>query len=209
MKNGRTFKAVYLNGDMTPIEQAESYGFAYSLDRNGLPAEGASVRFGWSESGLHVFAELEDSFIVAQNTCDEQLHYEYGDVFELFVKPLAQPYKWEMYATPLGNKSTLFFPNWPTALTPCECMNNHRFRGLEVSVDETSMGWNAHMFVPATQLTALGAGWGDDTKWTVFCGRYNYNSEDLADPEFSMAPALSTTNYHLTDEYARLSLLPS
>jgi len=62
------------------------------------------------------------------------------------------------------------------------------------------------MFVPSAQLTALGAGWGDDTEWTVFCGRYNYSSEDLEDPELSMAPALSATDYHLTAEYARLVL---
>jgi hypothetical protein len=89
-----------------------------------------------------------------------------------------------------------------------EGLTNHDFRTLEVSVEETGNGWNARMFVPASQLIALGAGWGDGTEWTVFCGRYNYNSEDLADPELSMVPALSATNYHLTDEYARLLLRP-
>jgi hypothetical protein len=87
-----------------------AYPFAYSTDRKGSPVEGTSVRFAWNESGLYVSAELEDSCLVQQNRADEQLHFETGDVFELFVKPLNEPYKWEMYATPAGNKSTLFFP---------------------------------------------------------------------------------------------------
>lgn len=183
-----------------------SYPFAYSTDCDGTPQERASVRFAWDESGLHVAAELEDSCLIAINRKDEQLHYECGDVLELFVKPLNEPYKWEMYATPFGNKSTLFFPAWPSELTSMEGLLDHDFRGLEISVETTPGGWNARMFVPASQLTALGAGWGDGTEWTVFCGRYNCNSEDLADPELSMTPALSATNYHLIDEYAQLKL---
>ncbi|VGO20687.1 hypothetical protein [Pontiella sulfatireligans] len=183
-----------------------AYAFSYSTDREGEPLEGASVRFAWDESGLFVLAELEDSCLIQKNRTDEQLHYESGDLFELFVKPLNEPYKWEMYATPFGNKSTLFFPSWPTELTPEEGLTQHEFHGLDVSVEQTPNGWNARMFVPVTQLTALGAGWGDGTEWTVFCGRYNCNSEDLADPELSMAPPLSATNYHLINEYARLVL---
>ncbi len=183
-----------------------AYSFARSTDREGVPLEGAAVRFAWDEAGLHVFAELEDSCLIALNRKDEQLHYESGDVFELFVKPLNAPYKWEMYATPSGNKSTLFFPTWPTELSPVEALTRHDFHRLEVSVEETSQGWNAQLFVPVEQLTALGEGWGGGTAWTVFCGRYNYNSENLAEPELSMAPALSKTDYHLSDEYARLVL---
>jgi hypothetical protein len=85
-------------------------------------------------------------------------------------------------------------------------LHGHDFRGLDVSVEITSKGWNALLFIPVEQLTALGAGWDDDTEWTVFCGRYNYNSEDLADPEISMAPALSRKNHHLVDEYAILRM---
>jgi len=199
---------------MIPVFEAERhprcgspYPLAYSRDKGGIPQEGGLVRFGWDETGLYISADLEDSCIIVQNRQDEQLHYEHGDVFELFVKPLNEPYYWEMYAVPSGNKATLFFPRNRAGKGLNDFLHGHAFRSLEVSVEETDKGWNARMFVPAAQLTALGAGWGDGTDWTVFCGRYNYNSEDLADPELSMAPPLSATNYHLTDEYARLRLL--
>ncbi|RKX46084.1 MAG: hypothetical protein DRP64_03765 [Verrucomicrobia bacterium] len=199
---------------MIPVFEAERhprcgspYPLAYSRDKRGIPQEGGLVRFGWDETGLYVYADLEDSHIIVQNRQDEQLHYEHGDVFELFVKPRTEPYYWEMYAVPSGNKSTLFFPRNRAGKGLNDFLHGHGFQSLKVSVKQSSKGWNAQMFVPAAQLTALGAGWGDGTEWTVFCGRYNYNSEDLADPELSMAPPLSATNYHLTDEYARLRLL--
>ena len=216
---------------MTPVFEvaqhphfSSPYPLAYSRDKGGAPQEGGQVRFAWNDAGLYVSAELEDSCIIAQNRQDEQLHYEH--VFELFVKPANEAYYWEMYATPNGNKSTLFFPSDRSGMELNDFLHGHAFNALEVGStdglstfqglenkeDEGSAffhGWNTQMFVPVAQLTALGAGWGDGTEWTVFCGRYNYNSEDLADPELSMAPPLSATNYHLTHEYACLTLCKS
>ena len=197
-----------------------AYPFAYSADRTGAPREGSIVRFAWDESGLYVSAELEDSCLIQKHRDNEQLHYETGDVFELFVKPLNDSYYWEMYATPYGNRTTLFFPRERKGMTADDFLNAHDFQCLEVTSIEfsrpwknktveaqpPSKGWKTRMFVPAAQLAALGAGWGDGTEWTVFCGRYNYNSEDLSDPELSMAPALSATDYHLIEEYALLDL---
>ena len=137
------------------------YPLLYSRDKVGSPREGGSVRFAWAQKGLYVFAELEDSCIIARNRQDEQLHYEHGDVFELFVKPRNESYYWEMYVTPAGNKSTLFFPREKEGMDLNDFLHGHDFRGLEVVAEETSIGWNAFLFVPVEQLTALGAGWGD------------------------------------------------
>ena len=77
-------------------------------------------------------------------------------MFELFVKPLNEAYYWEMYAIPFGNKSTLFFPRDRTGMELNDFLRGHDFYGLEVYVEETASGWNARMFVPMKQLTALG-----------------------------------------------------
>jgi len=184
--------------------RAAAYPLAFSADRTGAPSEGGSVGFAWNEAGFHVAAELEDSMLVSENRRDEQLHYEFGDVFELFIKPANDTYYWEMYATPFGNKTTLFFPREREGMDTDDFLNAHGFHGLEVAAEKTSKGWNAQMWVPAEQLTALGAGWGPGSQWRVFCGRYNYNHPDLKDPELSMVPPLSATNYHLVGEYATL-----
>ncbi len=108
------------------------YNLAYSLDVGGLPRERAQVRFAWNEQGLYVCADLEDSFVVAADRRDEQLHFETGDVFELFVKPRNDDYYWEMYATPHGNRSTLFFPRERAGMTTDDFLKKHEFRALEV-----------------------------------------------------------------------------
>ncbi|MEI6890605.1 MAG: hypothetical protein V5783_00405 [Pontiella sp.] len=185
------------------------YSHGYSLDRGGRPNEQAMVRFAWNEEGLFVHAELEDSFVVAHDPRDEQLHFQTGDVFELFVKPLDDDYYWEMYVTPFGNKSTLFFPRERTGMEVENILRDHSFHGLNVSAGIIDGGWVANMFVPVQQLTALGAVWGEGCEWSLLCGRYNYNSDALEDPELSMLPPVSKTNYHLTEEYAGLRLLPS
>lgn len=187
-------------------QQARGYKLAYSLDIDGLPREGAEVRFAWNQQGLYVQAVLEDSFVVAVDRRNEQLHFETGDVFELFVKPLEDDYYWEMYATPFGNRSTLFFPREREGMTVDDFLTQHSYHALEVAAEMTSTGWLAQLFVPAEQLRALGADWGAATQWTVLCGRYNYSDEALEDPELSMLPPVSKTNYHLSAEYAMLQL---
>ena len=181
-----------------------AYRQACSKDVGGLPDEGATVRFAWNERGLFVHAELEDSHVVATHRCDEQLHFETGDVFELFVKPAGDEYYWEMYATPYGNKSTLFFPSDREGMEVGNFLNDHAHHGLEVRSRLTESGWEADLFVPAGQLAALGEAWGPPAQWTVLCGRYNYNNNALEHPELSMFPPVSKTNYHLTAEYAVL-----
>ena len=209
-----TFEAVH--SLRNPIEaglydeirrRATAYPFAFSTDRDGIPAEGAEVWFAWNENGLYVGAALEDSFLIAQNRSDEELHFESGDVLELFTKPAADTYYWEMYATPFGNKTTLFFPREREGMILDQFLHAHNFQDLQVAAAETSQGWRAEMWVPAKQLQAFGAAWGPGSEWNFFCGRYNYNNSELADPELSMAPALSATNYHLTAEYATLRFL--
>lgn len=209
-----TFEAVHC--ERNPIEsglydeirnRATAYPFAFSTDREGAPMEGAEVWFAWNPGGLYVGAVLEDSFLIAKNRADEELHFESGDVFELFVKPADDPYYWEMYATPFGNKTTLFFPREREGMMLDQFLHAHPYQALQVAAAKTAQGWKAEMWVPAEQLTALGATWGPSAEWTLFCGRYNYNNEQLTDPELSMAPALSKTHYHLTAEYATLRFL--
>lgn len=187
--------------------QATAYPFAFSMDREGGPIEGAEVWFAWNEKGLYVGAALEDSYLIATRRADEDLHFESGDVLELFAKPADDTYYWEMYATPFGNKTTLFFPREREGMTLDQFLHAHEFQNLQVTAAETDGGWKAEMWVPAEQLQAFGAAWGPGSEWNVFCGRYNYNNDELTDPELSMAPALSATNYHLTREYATLRFL--
>ena len=187
-------------------KSAPKYNFSFAKDRSGIPVEGGEICFAWNEKGFYVAAEFEDSVLISKHRKDEVLHYQFSDVLELFIKPADDLYYWEMYATPFGNKSTLFFSEERAGLKlEKDFLQGHSFHGLEVCSEKSSKGWKTQMWIPVEQLTALGAEWGAEANWRIFCGRYNYNSEDLKDLELSMAPAISTTNYHLTEEYAVLN----
>lgn len=209
-KQNAVFEAVYAASTPTWSSifdaQGPAYSMGYSRDRAGAPQEGASLRFAWNEAGLYLVAELEDSQCISTRRADEELHFQYGDVLELFVKPAWANYYWEMYATPFGNKTTLFFPAEREQMTLDQFLKDHPYRQLQVSAQTTASGWRAWMHVPAQQLTALGAAWGAGEAWTVLCGRYNYNRSDLLNPELSMAPVVSAENFHLLEEYATLRL---
>ncbi|VGO19063.1 DOMON domain-containing protein [Pontiella sulfatireligans] len=192
---------------------ATGYPLSNSKDKAGCPQEGGLVKFAWNQHGLYVAAKLEDSCVVAKNKRDEQFHYMFGDVFELFLKPRNDEYYWEMYATPRGNKTTLFFPAERSGVTLDRCLNDHDFHGLETAAiihrsehesGSSEQGWSAEMWIPASQLSHYGEPWGETSNWSILCGRYNYSNEALTDPELSMLPSLSKTNFHLTNEYASL-----
>jgi hypothetical protein len=223
--SGAVVEAVY-TASMPPIDghidetiwaKAKGYRLGFSRDKEGVPAEAAEVKFAWNEHGLYLAARLDDSELIANNDQDEQFHQRCGDTLELFVKPKNDSYYWEMYATPKGNKTTLFWFRSISRKTFTDPLTGHAFRGLRVGAcaDGTvnnpaspDRGWTAEMWVPANQLTHFGETWGSGTNWTVLVGRYNYSSGSQY-PENSMFPPLSQTWFHLTDEYADLKFLPA
>ena len=61
------------------------------------------------------------------------------------MKPLHDDYYWEMYATPSGNKSTLFFPRDRAGMEADHFLRDHTFRGLEVSAGMVDGGGGARL----------------------------------------------------------------
>lgn len=203
--------------DETLWKAAPGYPLTFSLDREGTVTAAGEVKFAWNKHGLYLAARMADTDLIANLDQDEQLHQRSGDTLELFVKPKNDSYYWEMYVTPRGNKTTLFWFRSISRKTFTDPLTGHAFHELRVGAQadgtvnestDTDIGWTAEMWVPASQLTHFEEPWGPDGNWTVFVGRYNYSS-GLADPELSMFPPLSETRFHFTDEYAGLVLQPA
>lgn len=201
--------------DETIWAKAKGYRLGFSRDKEGAPKESAEVKFAWNEQGLYMAARLDDSDLIANNDQDEQLHFRFGDTLELFIKPKNDSYCWEMYATPRGNKTTLFFFRSVGNKVFTDSLTGHDFHDLKVGVTtqgtlndpgSPDQGWTAEMWVPVNQLTHFGEAWGSGTNWTVLCGRYNYGKK-FEVPELSMMPPLSKTQFHLSGEYAELRFL--
>lgn len=184
-------------------------------DGDTLPREGGTVQFLWNESCLYLAADFADSDVIARGMQDGDMHYELGDLVELFLWPSDSPWYWELYGTPANLQTSLFF-HPPQRTVAAEANITPQVK-LEVSawVDGTlnhtqdrDRGFRVEMAVPATELTRHGDAWGAGTPWRVLVGRYNY-SRWLPATELSAMPALAIGNFHLREQYADLVLLPS
>ncbi len=192
---------------------APVYALALCADRattGNEPVEGGRVRFAWDEHFFYMAVEFDDSDVVAEGEANGEHHYAKGDVAELFLWPEDRSWYWELYMTPHDRQSSFFFPG-PGRRLP-STFGNHIALQVAAKVSGTindwsdqDVSWTAEMAVPIEALTARGEAWGPGAAWRIFVGRYNY-SVYLPTPELSALPPLSCTNFHLRDEYARLTL---
>ena len=110
-----TAEAITIDGSLQEAvwstAPAYALGRAYEDIAQGKElAEAGAVQLVWNDTHLYVAVRFDDSDIIAQGKEDELHHYGLGDVAELFLKPEEQTWYWELYATPAGKKSTLWFP---------------------------------------------------------------------------------------------------
>ena len=205
--DGKLDEDVWKNAAAYPLNLAADKAAEGPLEEKG------QVRVAWDDEFLYVGIVYTDSDVYAEGEEDEMMHFSLGDVAELFLKQADSPYYWEMYATPRGKKSTLWFPGRGRFGLPGAI---NYTSGLQVAaqIDGTlndwtdkDKSWSAEMAVPVKDLTAYGADFGPDSDWRILVARYNYSTGlSVIGPEYSMTPALSRTFFHLTDEYAVLKL---
>lgn len=162
---------------------------------------GGIVRLGWDEFGLRVFASLEDEHLYTRASADNQLLYELGDVFELFLKWRPSPDYFELHTVHTGHRLQLHFPG-----ADAFDRLRHGVGALEDFVvhpplftfltRQTSQGWDVIAMVPfsifgVSQRTLAGS------EFQVSFGRYDY--EDADSP-----PILSSTTQHGVLDFHRL-----
>jgi hypothetical protein len=177
--------------------------------------EAGNVRFAWDETYLYMAVEFADSDLVALKEQDNEHHYKFGDVAELFVKPGDKPGYWELYVTPAGYKTSFFIqargrlglPDSPEVKETGLTVGARRQGTLNDATDKDT-GWTAEMAMPVKDLESTGAKFAPGQNWKVFTGRYNYAIGLEDGPELSMFPQLPVTNYHSIRRYAILDLQP-
>lgn len=59
---------------------------------------------------LYVHAELQDDDLVAESDGDQVMLCNFGDVFEIFLKPADANHYWEIHISPKNQKLVLFYP---------------------------------------------------------------------------------------------------
>ena len=174
--------------------------------------EAGEVRIAWDDTFFYLGVKFTDSDIVAEGQEDQLHHYLMGDLAELFLKPANQTWYWEMYVTPMGKKTTLWFPGRGRLGLKSSEDNPGGLRVAAQSQgscnqwEDRDTSWTGEMAVPLADLTRGGQPFGVGAQWTILVSRYNY-SRYLPWKELSMTPQLSKTNYHLLEDYAILNLV--
>lgn len=175
--------------------------------------EKAKVRLLWNEEFLAAGISMEDTDIVAEGTeKDHQtLLYQKGDIIEIFIKPVDQPYYWELYGTANELTSVLFYPSRGRLFVPSTLDQDHRQIKVKTQIYGTlndwtkkDTGWDLIMYIPIAMLTKFGKPF-QSGQWTIMTGRQNY-SYSLPMKEESCYPPMATSDFHNTEDYATLLL---
>jgi Carbohydrate family 9 binding domain-like len=208
-----TIKPIKLDGRLNePVWQTTTvYHLSLAkdqLDRKKKLAEPGEVRIAWDNDNIYLAVKFYDSDIKARGTKDQMHHYRLGDTVELFLKPEAQTWYWELYATPQNKKSTFWLPRHKKGLiikelglrvaTYCE--------GTLNSSSNKDKFWTMEMAIPIKNLSSSEQPFDSGEKWRILVGRYNYKHHSRR-PERSMTPQLSKTDYHRHQEYGILQLV--
>ncbi|MHB9137820.1 MAG: carbohydrate-binding family 9-like protein [Victivallaceae bacterium] len=174
--------------------------------------EKASVKLLWDDNYLYVGAQLEDSDVMNEGKEDQGHLYTTGDLLEIFLKPAAESYYWEIYGSPNNKKTWFFFPSRGRIVFPACASYLPKDLQAAASVDGTlnnfndkDKGFTIEMAIPVKELTAYGAKFDNSANWTILMARYNY-SVYFTKPELSAYPLLSNVNFHICEEYAKLLL---
>ncbi len=202
--------------DETVWQDATAYPLALAADRARSGAtvqEAGTVKLAWDDENFYVAIEFTESDIVAEGDEDQLPHFQLGDLCELFLRPQDQTWYWELYVTPRGKKTSYWFPGRGRFGLP----SNFKYDcGLRVAAQtdgtvndwqDRDTGWTAEMAMPIKDLTLGGQLFEPGADWRILVARYNYSRYRVErGPELTMSPAMSATNFHLLEDYARLRL---
>ncbi|MCF7837693.1 MAG: carbohydrate-binding family 9-like protein [Candidatus Marinimicrobia bacterium] len=224
----RTQEAITLDGklDEPAWQQAPAQDLEWLDDTVNLPPltqqavkavpfEPGRARFLLGPEFLYIGIEFEDADVVAQLAEDQAHLYRTGDLAEVFIKAAGSPSYWELYVSPLGNKTSFFFPS-PGYLGLPDCFSLPLMEGFDVAaaVDgtvndyrDTDRGWTAEMAIPLDALKhSTGVAFAPGEAWRILVARYNYG-RTLRTKQHSSYPLLPLISYHLIEYYAPVQFL--
>lgn len=210
---------IVIDGSLDDLVWKNAEEYILQLPREKLKGgmylqETGAVKFAWDDQYFYVGIRFEDSDVVAEGAQDQLMLYELGDVAELFLKPDSSTWYWELYVSPNGKKTNIWFPGRGRLFLPSCLTNNSNLRvaaqvnGSLNDWTDKDFGWTAEMAMPIKELTYYGDSFGMGSKWRLLIGRYNYSRySKWLGAELSSVPQLNKANYHSLEEYAVLEFI--
>jgi hypothetical protein len=166
-----------------------------------------TVRVGWRENTLFVYAELPDADVFTGASALNQRLWELGDAFEIFLKTESQESYVELQVAPTNHRLQLRYADRTAledarrsgdlsgALIPGEAFHSRTW------VQEAPSRWNVLAEIPASLVTGPNARL--DVRWQSSFGRYDY-TRGHARPVISSTSPHSEADFHRQHEWGWL-----
>lgn len=179
------------------------------LDHEGAGFSPGTVRMGWHENSLLVFAELTDMDIFNGATKLNQCTWELGDVFEVFLQSLEKTSYVEFHVTPNNQRLQLRYPDRDAAswaqktdrleefLIPGEVFYSMTW------VESRKCRWHVLAEIPASVVCGSNAPV-ENTCWRFSFGRYDY-TRGVAGPVISSTSPHCEPDFHRQQEWGVLT----
>lgn len=173
---------------------------------NNKPLYAGKVKLAYDDTNLYMFADFEDDDIVQYAKENFGHFYSSGDLVELFLMSEDSKRYFEIYGTPNGLYSLMFFPNagrriFPQALdsTAKLSIGSKMFGSLNNWKDRDK-GYTVELAVPIAEINKYGDKF-PQGNWSIMIARYNYSVNLDEGYELTTTSNLSKPNFHLRDEY--------
>ena len=172
----------------------------------------ATIRVGWRESSLLIFAELEDVDIFSNATQLNQRLWELGDSFEIFLRPDGQPSYAEFQVAPNNQRLQLQFAN-------AEALKHSRECGSLDSVLIPGAAFHSVVWIPANarrwfvyaEILARSVPGAKNTlpgtQWHFSFSRYDY-TRGRAEPVISSTSPHPKADFHHQSDWGTLVFQP-
>jgi len=172
----------------------------------------ASVRVGWREDCLLVFAELMDADILSHAKGINQRVWELGDTFEIYLRAESQTNYLQLDITPYNHRMQLWIPSAEDlrrAQTASEfarhVLPGNHFRTATWLLPEKDR-WFVYAAIPARTVSG-NASLNAKEWWHFSFSRYDYTRGQL-EPVISSTSPHAEANFHRQQEWGLIHFEP-
>ena len=172
-----------------------------------------AVQVGWRNQALWVYAKFQDASIFNSATAHNDLMWQHGDVFEMFLRPEAQARYYEFHVTPQNLHLQLRFKSehevndireWGKGLPDSSFVEEPLFQHW-TNVNQTEGFWESLVEIPATSVVNTGSIQLGD-RWRFLFSRYDV---EIGSPEMVLSSTsnLSKVDFHLQADWRTLEFV--
>ena len=171
------------------------------------------VRLGWRGCSLLVFAELTDLDIFNSATKLNQLTWELGDVFEIFLKSAEKDSYVEFQVTPQNQRLQLHYPDASTAERARkqarldDVFVRHEAFYSKTWVEAKLNRWLVYAEISAKMVSGSNEPI-ENAQWRFSFGRYDY-TRGVSEPVISSTSPHATPDFHRQHEWGLITFKSS